>query len=121
MISIFKAYKYRIYPNKQQEEQVQKTFGCCRFVHNHLLAYKIDKYKNENISLSKIDCNNYCNQILKKKYEWLKDVDKWSLTNAIYNMDNAYQNFSRNILGTPNLKVKKTIKSLILLRLIITI
>lgn len=87
MISIFKAYKYRIYPNKQQEEQVQKTFGCCRFVHNHLLAYKIDKYKNENISLSKIDCNNYCNQILKKKYEWLKDVDKWSLTNAIYNMD----------------------------------
>lgn len=27
-----KAYKYRIYPNKQQEEQINKTFGCCRFV-----------------------------------------------------------------------------------------
>ncbi|MDE5830927.1 MAG: helix-turn-helix domain-containing protein, partial [Clostridia bacterium] len=31
---MFKAYKYRIYPNKQQNEQIQKTFGCCRFVYN---------------------------------------------------------------------------------------
>ena len=29
-----KAYKYRIYPNKQQEELIQKTFGCTRFVYN---------------------------------------------------------------------------------------
>lgn len=29
---MLKAYKYRIYPNKQQEEQIQKTFGCCRYV-----------------------------------------------------------------------------------------
>ncbi|MFR0829856.1 MAG: helix-turn-helix domain-containing protein [Thomasclavelia sp.] len=29
---MLKAYKYRIYPNKQQEEQINKTFGCCRFV-----------------------------------------------------------------------------------------
>lgn len=34
---MLKAYKYRIYPNKQQEEQIQKTFGCCRFVYNYYL------------------------------------------------------------------------------------
>ena len=25
---MLKAYKYRIYPNKEQEEQIEKTFGC---------------------------------------------------------------------------------------------
>ena len=32
---MLKAYKYRIYPNKEQEIQIAKTFGCCRFVYNH--------------------------------------------------------------------------------------
>ena len=48
--------------------------------------------KKEKISVSKIECNNYCNRELKKEYEWLKEVDKIALTNAIYNMDTAYQN-----------------------------
>ena len=39
------GYKYRIYPNKTQEEQIQKTFGCKRFVYNKCLAHKIEKYK----------------------------------------------------------------------------
>lgn len=104
---MLKAYKYRIYPNKEQQELIQKTFGCCRFVYNQILSYKIDKYKSKNISLSKIDCNNYCNQVLKKEYEWLKEVDKWSLTNAIYNIDSAYQKFFKEHTGYPKFKSKK--------------
>ena len=42
---MLKAYKYRIYPNGQQEEQIQKTFGCCRFVYNKTLAYRKEKYE----------------------------------------------------------------------------
>ncbi|HBE8145521.1 TPA: helix-turn-helix domain-containing protein, partial [Clostridioides difficile] len=26
-----KAYKFRMYPNKKQQELIKKTFGCCRF------------------------------------------------------------------------------------------
>ena len=37
---MLKAYKYRIYPNKEQEIQIAKTFGCCRFVYNQTLTYK---------------------------------------------------------------------------------
>ena len=29
-------------------------------------------------SVSKTDCNNYCNRQLKKEYEWLKEVDKFA-------------------------------------------
>ena len=34
-----KAYRYRIYPNKQQQELIQKTFGCVRFVYNYYLIF----------------------------------------------------------------------------------
>ena len=101
------AYKYRIYPNKTQEEQIQKTFDCCRFVYNNSLAHKIDVYKNEKVTLSKIDLNNRCNRELKKEFLWLKEVDKWSLTNSIYNMDSAFQKFFKEHSGFPKFKSKR--------------
>ena len=101
-----KAYKYRIYPNKEQRIQIAKTFGCCRFVYNQTLAYRKDIYEQEKKSLSKTDCNNYCNRKLKSQYEWLKEADKFALTNAIYNMDSAYQKFFREHAGYPKFKSK---------------
>ena len=105
---MFKAYKYRIYPNKEQEELIQKTFGCVRFVYNQCLAYKKDKYELEKVSMSKTDCNNYVNRVLKKEYEWLKEVDKYALTNAVFNMDNAYKKFFTENRGYPKFKNKKS-------------
>lgn len=104
---MLKAYKYRIYPNERQEEQIQKTFGCCRFVYNQCLVYKKELYEKEKKSLSKFDCNNYKNQILKKEYEWLREVDKFALENAVYNVDDAYRNFFKKHLGYPKFKSKK--------------
>ena len=107
---MLKAYKYRFYPNKHQEEMIQKTFGCCRFVYNQTLAYRKEKYDKEKESMNKTSCNNYCNQVLKKEYEWLKEVDKFALTNAIYNMDSAYQKFFKEHAGYPKFKSKKNHK-----------
>ena len=103
---MLKAYKYRVYPNNEQKVQIAKTFGCCRFVYNQTLAYRKETYENEKKSISKTDCNNYCNRELKKDYEWLKEVDKFALTNAIYNMDTAYQKFFREHAGYPKFKRK---------------
>ena len=103
---MLKAYKYRIYPNNEQKIQIAKTFGCCRFVYNQTLAYRKEVYEKEKKSVSKTDCNNYCNRQLKKEYEWLKEVDKFALTNAIYNMDAAYQKFFKEHAGYPKFKSK---------------
>lgn len=103
---MLKAYKYRVYPNNEQKMQIAKTFGCCRFVYNQTLAYKKDTYEQEKKSVSKTDCNNYCNRELKNTYEWLKEVDKFALTNAIYNMDSAYQKFFKEHTGYPKFKSK---------------
>lgn len=103
---MLKAYKYRIYPNSEQRIQIAKTFGCCRFVYNQTLAYRKEVYEKEKKSVSKTDCNNYCNRQLKKDYEWLKEVDKFALTNAIYNMDAAYRKFFKEHAGYPKFKSK---------------
>lgn len=104
---MLKAYKYRICPNKQQEELIQKTFGCVRFVYNQTLAYRKSRYEELKESMNKTSCNNYVNQILKKEYEWLKEVDKFALTNSVYNMDSAYQKFFKEHAGYPRFKSKK--------------
>ena len=103
---MLKAYKYRIYPNNEQKIQIAKTFGCCRFVYNQTLAYRKEVYEEREKTVSKTDCNNYCNRQLKKEYEWLKEVDKFALTNAIYNMDAAYQKFFKEHAGYPKFKSK---------------
>ncbi len=62
------------------------------FITRHLPIEK-KTYEKEKKSVSKTDCNNFCNRELKKEYGWLKEVDKFALTNAIYNMDSAYRKF----------------------------
>ena len=104
---MLKSFKYRLYPNKEQEVQIQKTFGCCRFVYNQTLAHRKELYETEKKSMSKIDCNNFVTQNLKKEYEWLKEVDKFALTNSVYNMDSAYQKFFKEHAGYPKFKSKK--------------
>ena len=107
---MLKAYKYRIYPNRAQAILIQKTFGCCRFVYNQTLAYRKNFYETEKKSMNKMDCNNHVNRVLKHDYEWLKEVDKFALTNAIYSMDNAYQRFFKLHAGYPKFRSKHSNK-----------
>ena len=103
---MLKSFVYKLKPNKEQIIQINNTFGCTRFVYNKLLAHRQNMYENDNISLSRIDCNNYCNQVLKNEFLWLRSVDKFALTNAIYDMDNAYQKFFKEHAGFPKFKSK---------------
>lgn len=91
MVKVNRAIVYRLYPNKKQEEQFQKTFGCVRFVYNKILSLQEERYKNGESHLSKYDANLYCNHTLKTDFTWLKEVDKFALTNAIYHLEDGYQ------------------------------
>ena len=104
---MLKTNKYRLYPNKEQEILINKTFGSVRFVYNKMLKFKQDLYNQTLISYSKINCNNWCNRVLKDEYSWLCNIDKFALTNAIYNLDNAYQKFFKEHSGYPKYKSKK--------------
>jgi len=71
--------------------------------------------------MSKIDCNNHCNKELKNEFVWLKDVDKFALTNAIYDLDNVFQKFFKEHSGFPEFKRKNHINIVIQLILLATI
>lgn len=96
------VYKYRLYPNKKQQEYFAKCFGCVRFIYNRMLSDKIDYYKE-----TKKKLNNTPAQY-KKKFEWLKEVDSLALANAQMNLQTAYNNFfKRPEVGFPKFKSKK--------------
>jgi putative transposase len=44
-----KAFRYRIYPNKEQQTFFAKTFGCARLVYNKMLSEKIEALKNKQL------------------------------------------------------------------------
>ena len=96
------AYKYRLYPNKEQQEYFTKCFGCIRFIYNRMLSDKIEYYKE-----TKQKLNNTPAQY-KKEFEWLKEVDSLALANAQINLQTAYNNFfKRPEVGFPKFKSKK--------------
>lgn len=99
---MLKAYKYRLYPNKEQEEYFAKCFGCVRFIYNRMLSDKINYYKE-----TKQKLNNTPAQY-KNEFPWLKEVDSLALANAQMNLQTAYNNFfTRPETGFPNFKSKK--------------
>ena len=96
------AYKYRLYPNKEQEIYFAKCFGCVRFIYNRMLSDKIEHYKE-----TKQKLNNTPAQY-KKEFEWLKEVESLALANAQMNLQTAYNNFfGRPDVGFPKFKCKK--------------
>lgn len=107
-----KAYKFRIYPNKTQELQIQKNFGCYRFVYNQYLAKRIELYKIDKASMNYYECANDLKR-LKQEFDWLKESDSTSLQSSLKDLDVAYQNFFRRIkqgdskAGFPKFKSKK--------------
>ena len=103
---INKAYKFRLYPNTEQQALLSKTFGCTRFIYNKMLSDKIDYYNNTGHMLTTTPAK------YKAEYIWLKEVDSLALANAQLNLQTAYKSFFENPkAGFPNFKSKKNKKS----------
>ena len=101
-----KAYKFRIYPNKQQEVLINKTFGCCRFVFNHFLAKWNDAYKETGKGLSYNTCSSQLTQ-LKKEFTWLKEVDSIAIQTSLKHLADAFTCFFKGQNKSPRFKTKK--------------
>ncbi len=87
-----KSYKFRIYPNKEQEVLIQKTFGCVRFIYNHYLARHNTAYKETGKAPTRFQNDKDMTQ-LKGKLEWLREPDSRALQNALKDLDIAFKMF----------------------------
>jgi putative transposase len=92
------AYKYRIYPTKDQEILLSKTFGCKRVIFNHYLEVQQTRYKNKEPRLSNFDINKDITK-LKDEKEWLREVDINALQAAAGDLSVAYDNFFKSVTG----------------------
>lgn len=101
-----KAYKFRIYPNKEQATLINKTIGCSRFVFNHFLAKWKDTYKETGKGLTYNSCSSQLPQ-LKKELVWLKEVDSIAIQSSLKNLADAYTRFFKKQNDAPRFKSKK--------------
>lgn len=103
---MLKAYKYRIYPSKEQKEMLSRHFGCVRYIYNKALDAKIKHYAATKKSLS---CFSLITGLLmdeKKSNLWLKEVHSQPLQMSLRNLDNAFNKFFKEKKGFPKFKTK---------------
>lgn len=104
----YKAFKYRLYPTKEQENLFVQHFGHCRYIYNWGLNQKLEQYQKHGKSDSCIDLINKMVQLKKQKdTEWLKDVNSQSLQMSLRNLDNAFTRFFRKKTKFPKFKNKR--------------
>ena len=106
---ILRAIKIRLYPNKAQEQALNKVLGCYRFVYNQMLALKQNNYNENKTNLGLTDLSKYFHGTLLKneQYAWLKEQNTKVMKQAIRQMITAYDNFFRLNCGFPRFKSKK--------------
>ena len=97
---MYKAYRFRLYPNDSQRTLIHKTFGCVRFVYNYFL----DKCKKNGY----IKAYDMCKELkgLYEEYPFLKEIDSCSLRCSIFNLEDSYKNFFAKRSGYPCFKNK---------------
>jgi putative transposase len=107
MKKIYKSYKFRIYPNSEQEILLVKHFGACRFVYNRFLNERKEKYLNERTLLNYYDNAKTLTDLKKDNYySWLKEINSQSLQSSIRNLDTAYKRFFNKQNNFPKFKSK---------------
>lgn len=106
---MLRAIKIRLYPNKEQEQKLNKTLGCYRFVYNHMLDLKKQQYNENKKSLGLKELSKYLLGTLRKdeQYAWLKEENSAVMQQAIRQMLSAYDKFFKQHNGFPKFKSKK--------------
>jgi len=87
-----KGYKFRIYPNPEQEILIRKSLGCARYVYNYYLEKRQALYKAEKKTMGYKECSGDLTQ-LKKELPWLKEPDSIALQASLEHLQDGYDNF----------------------------
>lgn len=101
-----KGIKFRAYPTKEQQNLINRTFGCCRFIYNRALDMRINAYKNG----EKAGYNQTSSMLTAMKrvedFAFLCEVDSIALQQALRDLNTAFKNFFEQRAGYPRFKSK---------------
>ena len=98
------AIKIRLYPSPEQAELMEKTFGCCRWLWNHILADVQEFYAAADLHFIPTPAH------YKKEAPFLREVDSQPLCTVHQNLRRAFLDFFRNPVAFqyPQFKTKKS-------------
>ena len=105
------TYRFRIYPNKKQEDFFQKSMGCNRFIYNFFLERAINLYDNHNIKFNFYEFRKII-PLLKKGFPFLKEVTHQSLQASLGDLKIAYERFFKKKSKFPKFKKKSDLNSI---------
>ena len=101
-----KGVKFRAYPNKDQQNLINQTLGCCRLIYNKGLAMRNDAFE----SGQKVGYTQTSSMLtdLKKQdeYSFLRDVDSIALQQSLRDLDRGFKNFFEKRAKHPRFKSK---------------
>ena len=101
-----KGVKFRIYPNREQKNLINQTFGCCRFIYNKGLTMRNEAYQNGN----KIGYSQTSVMLTELKkcddFSFLKVVDSIALQQSLRDLDRGFVNFFQKRAAHPVFKSK---------------
>ncbi|PSF37142.1 transposase [Aphanothece hegewaldii CCALA 016] len=105
-----KAYKFRIYPNQEQQAFLAKCFGCSRFVYNHFIRVTTDIYAE---SKKHFRYKEWANLLvkLKREFDWLSEVNSQSLQQTLKDLESAFTRFFKKLGKFPRFKRKSNRQS----------
>lgn len=104
---MYKAYKFRMYPNNEQRNKLNSFIGTSRFIYNYYLDKKISMYKELKTTYSLKDMKKDLVP-LQEEFEWLKDCDSCILRTSLEDLDSAYESFFKLNSGFPRFKSKRS-------------
>lgn len=101
-----KGIKFRIYPNREQQNIINQTLGCCRLIYNKGLAMRNEAYENG----SKIGYSQTSAMLTELKrsddFSFLKAVDSIALQQSLRDLDRGFVNFFQKRAAHPVFKSK---------------
>jgi putative transposase len=111
-----KAFRFRLYPNVEQERALKQQFGASRFVFNYFLRLRMDFYtthkEEQKQGLTYNDTAWMLTQLKRQPgYEWLQGANSQSLQQALLDLDSAYRNFFQDRARFPKFKSKRSPQS----------
>ncbi len=106
-MQIKRAYRFRFYPTSEQEQILAHTFGCARFVYNHMLRLRSDAWmqRQERVGYHETSA---ALTLLKKtpEHAWLNEVSSVPVQQALRHLNTAFLNFFAKRARYPSFKRK---------------
>lgn len=112
-----RAYKYRFYPTDEQAKLLAQTFGCTRFVYNHILRWRTEQFYQAEQKIGYIEASAELTRIKRSgDFDWLNDVSCVPLQQCLRHQQSAFKSFFEGRAKYPTFKKKHSKQSIELTR-----